>query len=54
LESTDGYGFSSLNGYQFVSQGILFVLTLLYIYPYIQCLMEPTWFKGTNSLCTNM
>jgi hypothetical protein len=38
LEPTDRYGFSNVSGYQFVNQGILCVLTLLYIYYYIQCL----------------
>jgi hypothetical protein len=40
LEPADRYGFSSLNDYQFVSQGILCLLLLLYIYHYIQCLMD--------------
>jgi hypothetical protein len=40
LEQTDWYGFSSLNDYQFVSKEILFLLPLLYIYHYIQCLMD--------------
>jgi hypothetical protein len=38
LEPTDRYGSSSLNDYQFVSQGILCLLPLLYIYHYVQCL----------------
>jgi hypothetical protein len=40
LEPTDQYGFSSLHDYEFVSQGILCLLPLLYIYHYIQCLMD--------------
>jgi hypothetical protein len=40
LEPTDWYGFSSLNDYQFVSQEILCLLLLLYIYHYIQRLMD--------------
>jgi hypothetical protein len=35
LQSTDRYGFSSLNDYQFVSQEILCSFLLLYAYHYI-------------------
>jgi hypothetical protein len=40
LEPNDQTGFSNLNDYQFVSQGILCLLPVLYIYHYIQCLMD--------------
>jgi hypothetical protein len=39
-EPTDRYDFSNLRGYQFVNEGILCLLTLLYIYHYTQCLMD--------------
>jgi hypothetical protein len=40
LEPIHGYGFSSLNDYQFVSQAILCLLPLLYSYHYLQYLMD--------------
>jgi hypothetical protein len=40
LEPTDRYSFLSLNDYQIVSQGILCLLPLLYIYHYIKHLMD--------------
>jgi hypothetical protein len=40
LEPVDRYGFSSLTDYQFVSQGNLSLLSLLYIYHYIQYLTD--------------
>jgi hypothetical protein len=39
LEPTYQYDFSSLNDYQFVSQGILCLLSALYIC-HIRCLMD--------------
>jgi hypothetical protein len=44
LEPTDLYGFSSLNDYQFGSQGILCLLPLLYIFHYIQYFMDIVMF----------
>jgi hypothetical protein len=32
--------FSSINGYQFISQGILCLLPLLYIYHHVDCLKD--------------
>jgi hypothetical protein len=40
LDPTARYGFSSLNDYKFVSQGILCSMTLLYVYHYIQYGMD--------------
>lgn len=34
------YDVSTLSGYQFLNQGILVLLTLLYIYCYIQSLVD--------------
>jgi hypothetical protein len=39
-ESSDQYDSSNSGGYQFVDQGILYLLTLLYIFHYIQYLMH--------------
>jgi hypothetical protein len=40
LELADRHGFPSLDNYQFVSKGILCLLPILYIYHYIQYLMD--------------
>lgn len=40
LEPTDRYGFPTSKAYQFVEQGILHLLNILYIYKSIQCLLD--------------
>jgi hypothetical protein len=48
LEPTEEYDFSSLNECQIISQETLYLLTLLYIYHYILCLMVIVSFFAIN------